>query len=117
MAKTIHMYVFELRISSLNKYEPKFTKRCVEVKETPKQFRTVNPKEDLTSYRTIVNKTEKDVLITSAVCSRFELMTEKDDIEYFKEKIIKHINNQRENLLSKINDLNNQENIVRELKG
>lgn len=110
--KTLYVFEFDLNDKSICK-KTVLKMRMVEVTETPKQFRATNKTEGLTNYRNVVSKTELNVLHKSRYGGRsFQMLSDCNDVSYFKEKIVEAMNEKKDKLLSEINEINNQIEIV-----
>lgn len=104
------LYIFELELA---RKTPKFTTRAVIVKETDKTFRLIRPEppstdKHLTAYRSIVNKSELNVLIHN-FSSSYEMLSEDDNLDNFKEAIRKSIDEKRKALYKEIDELDSRE--------
>lgn len=89
--------------------KPILTQEIVEVTETPKLFRVAEKNKDLTKYRSNVPKTELNYLsYLSNVYSgnTYEMLSDNENISFFKEKVIAAIEQKKEKLYSEINKLN-----------
>lgn len=112
MKKTLYVYKLDLDPNS-----PKFFQRSIEVNETEKTYRiekaSLNKNRVLTGYRSIVNKSELNKVYKMYSNSKiYEMLSDKNDLCFFKKAVLSDIEKQKNKLQEEINSLYETEHFV-----
>lgn len=112
MKKTL--YVFKVDLDSNS---PKFSQKSIEVNETEKTYRidkaSLNKNRVLTGYRSVVNKSELNKVYKMYSNSKtYEMLTDKNDLCFFKKAVLSDIERQKTRLQEEINSLYETEHFV-----
>lgn len=105
MKKTL--YVFKVDLDSNS---PKFSQKSIEVNETEKTYRidkaSLNKNRVLTGYLSVVNKSELNKVYKMYSNSKtYEMLTDKNDLCFFKKAVLSDIERQKTRLQEEINSL------------